>query len=52
MLWTDDAGASFSDQSLGAFAGGGVVYDIRRNTNEGVTRQIVIPLGGDARVLR
>lgn len=52
VLWSADAGARFSDQSTDAFLQGGVVFDIRRNDGDGVTRQVVIPLGGDARVLR
>ena len=43
--------AVVSDRSDDAMAGGGMRFQVVRNGGDGVTRRVVVPLGGDARVL-
>jgi prepilin-type N-terminal cleavage/methylation domain-containing protein len=53
VLWQRGGGGLFSDRSVGdaAMGGGGMRFRIVRNGGEGVTRRVIVPLGGDARVL-
>lgn len=52
VLWQRGTGL-FSDRSVGdaAMAGGGMRFQIVRNGGDGVTRRVIVPLGGDARML-
>ena len=52
VLW-QRGGGLFSDRSVGdaAMGGGGMRFQIVRNGGDGVTRRVIVPLGGDARVL-
>lgn len=53
VLWRPAGGGLFTDRgTVGtAAANGGFQFSIVRNGGDGVTRRVVIPLGGDARVL-
>jgi prepilin-type N-terminal cleavage/methylation domain-containing protein len=53
VLWQRGGGGLFSDRSVGdaAMGGGGMRFQIVRNGGDGVTRRVIVPLGGDARVL-
>ncbi len=51
VLWRG-GGALFSDRAAGVMLGGGVRFEIVRAGGAGVTRRVVFPLGGDARLLQ